>query len=263
MNHLRVLNVITLSALLVLTGCFGLMPESEADEQTEPEQSTPHLNWHVQSIGIVENEWVIYYSVYDPSMSLTSFGIDKDSDGIVDYEGNNYSGFISINLSDVTSNLLELEYLRIYDATFVGVMDTEVMFSEILVMDVEEYPSPSPADYTFTADDAGGDVTTGTEDNLVLVTMTQGSDINWAAVKIQISVDGSAPITCDNPGQTGGQCVAVEFGDTTDNSWSVGDGVTITESGQDLCSSGTCSVDVTIVDTQSETTIDESSTVAQ
>ena len=117
--------------------------------------------------------------------------------------------------------------------------------------------------YTFTADDAGGDVTTGTEDNLVLITMTQGSDINWAAVKIQISVDGNAPITCDNPGQTGGQCVAVEFGDTSDNDWSVGDGVTITESGQDLCSSGTCSVEVTIVDTQSETTIDESSTVAQ
>ena len=41
MNHLRVLNVITLSALLILTGCFGLMPESEADGQTlEPEQST-------------------------------------------------------------------------------------------------------------------------------------------------------------------------------------------------------------------------------
>ena len=86
--------------------------------------------------------------------------------------------------------------------------------------------------------------------------MNQGSDINWAAVKISISVDGEAPITCDNPGQTGGQCAAVEFGDTSDNDWSVGDGVTITESGQDLCNSGTCSIEITIVDTQAETTID-------
>ena len=117
--------------------------------------------------------------------------------------------------------------------------------------------------YDISAVDAGGDVTTGTDDDLVRITMNQGSDINWAAVKISISVDGDAPITCDNPGQTGGQCAAVEFGDTSDNDWSVGDGVTITESGQDLCSSGTCSIEITIVDTQAETTIDTSTAVAQ
>ena len=104
MNHLRVLNVLTLSALLILTGCFGLMPESEADGQTEPEQVQPHLNWQVESMGIIEDEWVIYYSVYDPSMAFSSFGMDTNSDGVVDYPGTNSSGFISLNLSDVTSN---------------------------------------------------------------------------------------------------------------------------------------------------------------
>ena len=263
MNHLRVLNVITLSALLILTGCFGLMPESEADGQDEPEQSTPHLNWHVDSMGIVENEWVIYYSVYDPNMSLTSFGIDTNSDGIVDYPATNSSGFISLNLSDVTSNLFDENYVRVYDTVFVGIMDSEIMFSEILITSNNEYPSIYPTYYDISAVDAGGDVTTGTDDDLVRITMNQGSDINWAAVKISISVDGDAPITCDNPGQTGGQCAAVEFGDTSDNDWSVGDGVTITESGQDLCNSGTCSIEITIVDTQAETTIDTSTAIAQ
>ncbi|MBI20544.1 MAG: hypothetical protein CMB73_08250, partial [Euryarchaeota archaeon] len=38
--------------------------------------------------------------------------------------------------------------------------------------------------YDISAVDAGGDVTTGTDDDLVRITMNQGSDINWAAVKI-------------------------------------------------------------------------------
>ena len=263
MNHLRVLNVITLSALLILTGCFGLMPESEADEQTEPEQVQPHLNWQVESMGIIGDEWVIYYSVYDPGMAFSSFGMDTNSDGVVDYPGTNSSGFISLNLSDVTSNDLPEAELRIYDAVFIGVINNQVINSQILTEEIDIYPQNDYTGFDISAVDSGGDVTTGTDDDLVRITMNQGSDINWAAVKISISVDGDAPITCDNPGQTGGQCAAVEFGDTSDNDWSVGDGVTITESGQDLCNSGTCSIEITIVDTQAETTIDTSTAIAQ
>ena len=128
----------------------------------------------------------------------------------------------------------------------------------------EDNTEGSLALYEITAKDAGDDISTQTDDELVQITMKQGSEINWAAVKISISVNDAAPVTCDNPGQSSNaQCTAVEFGDTTDNVWSVGDGVTITESGQDLCSSGTCSIEITIVDTQSQTTIDTSTTVAQ
>ena len=112
--------------------------------------------------------------------------------------------------------------------------------------------------YSFSAEDANGDPTDGTEDNLVRVTMNQGSDINWAAVSVRISVNGGAPVTCDHPGATGGSCGLVEFGATTDQVWSVGDGVTIVESGQDLCSAGeTCEVKVTITDNQEGKTLDE------
>ncbi|MBT5284633.1 MAG: hypothetical protein HOL29_01530, partial [Euryarchaeota archaeon] len=42
--------------------------------------------------------------------------------------------------------------------------------------------------------------------------------------------------------------------------WSVGDGVTIQESGQDLCSTS-CTIDVTITDTREGTVIDYTNNV--
>ena len=120
--------------------------------------------------------------------------------------------------------------------------------------------------YVFDAEDAGGDLTTGTDDNLVRVTMTQGGDINWAFVSVKISVNNDAPITCDRDSGDGvdTDCSLVEFGDSSDSEWTIGDGVTIVENGQDLCSAGeTCSIQVTITNVREGTTLDESSTVAQ
>ncbi len=114
--------------------------------------------------------------------------------------------------------------------------------------------------------DAAGDVgasTTGTDDPLVRITMTQGVAINWATVDVKISINNGAPITCDNPGNEGGAaCALIEFGDSTDSEWSVGDGVTVVESGQDLCNA-VCSVKITITDVREGRTIDESSAAIQ
>ena len=117
--------------------------------------------------------------------------------------------------------------------------------------------------YAFSAVDSNGAPTTATDDNLIRVTMDQGSDLNWASVSVSISVNGAAPITCSNPGLDGADCSAVEFGDTSDNVWSVGDGITIAESGQDLCSEGTCEVEVRIIDTREGITIVTASAIAQ
>jgi len=116
--------------------------------------------------------------------------------------------------------------------------------------------------YAFRADGGIGEVSTGGEDDLVRLTMTQGQDINWASVSVKISVDGGAPITCDNPGQTGGTCTLVEFGTLSDQVWSVGDGVTIKESGANLCST-VCDVEVTVTDTREGKTIDVSSAIIE
>ena len=112
--------------------------------------------------------------------------------------------------------------------------------------------------YAMSGKDAQGTPGTDVSDNLIMLTMDQGGDINWAAVSVKLAIDGAAPVTCDNPGVDGtAVCSLVEFGDTDDQVWSVGDGVTVVENGQDLCGATTsCSIDVTITDTREGKVID-------
>ena len=115
--------------------------------------------------------------------------------------------------------------------------------------------------YAVSGKDAQGTPGTGTTDNLIMLTMDQGSDINWAAISVKLSIDGAAPVTCANPGtESNGVCTLVEFGTTDDQVWSVGDGVTVVEDGQDLCNNA-CSIDVTITDTREGKTIDTTNNV--
>ena len=110
--------------------------------------------------------------------------------------------------------------------------------------------------YAFSGKDAQNSPSTNMDDNLIMLTMDQGSDINWASVSVKLAIDGAAPVTCDNPGVDGtAVCSLVEFGNTEDQFWSVGDGVTVMENGADLCDSA-CSIDVTITDTREGKTID-------
>lgn len=101
--------------------------------------------------------------------------------------------------------------------------------------------------YDFDASDAGEDTSNSGDDQLIIISMESGSDLSWSIVQIQISIDGAAPIICDNPGQSGSDCGSIEFGNTADSTWSVGDGVTIVESGSNLCSGG-CGIEYTIID---------------
>jgi len=116
--------------------------------------------------------------------------------------------------------------------------------------------------YAFSASDAGASVSTGTDDALVMIAMDQGSDINWAAVSVKLTIDGNAPVTCDNNDQGTSTCYLVEYGTTDDQVWSVGDGVTVYEKGQNLCDNS-CEVVITITDTREGKKIDESTTVAE
>jgi hypothetical protein len=122
--------------------------------------------------------------------------------------------------------------------------------------------TPALSIYIFSGEDATDSVSNATDDDLVRITMSQGSDLNWTSVSVKISVDNNIPITCSN-GDASGDCNLVEFGDTGDQFWSVGDGVTIVESGQDLCTSGTCAIKVTITDISKEKTLDETTAIAE
>ena len=116
--------------------------------------------------------------------------------------------------------------------------------------------------YVFDGEDASGAPSAGTDDNLIRMSMTKGENINWANLKVQIEVNNAAPVTCDNPGQNSSAvCVLVPFEGDGGQFWSVGDGVTIQESGQDLCTA-TCTIDVTITDTREGTVIDNTNGVS-
>jgi len=118
--------------------------------------------------------------------------------------------------------------------------------------------------YVMSAEDAQDSPSSATDDPLIRVTMDQGSEINWAAISLKISVNNGPPLTCANNNETkdNSPCWLDEFGGTGDNVWSVSDGVTIIENSAICDASVTCNIEVTISDTQSETTIDKSSATA-
>jgi len=100
----------------------------------------------------------------------------------------------------------------------------------------------------FSAEDAAGSPGAGTEDALVYVSMSQADDgINWAYVKLSISVDGGADKVCANPGADASSSDCAVDGDS-DSTWNIGDQVTVSESGQNLCNAD-CSVTITLYDT--------------
>ena len=47
--------------------------------------------------------------------------------------------------------------------------------------------------YAMSGKDAQGTPGAGVDDNLIMLTMDQGGDINWAAVSVKLSIDGAAP----------------------------------------------------------------------
>ena len=282
MQLLRTINVLTLASLLILTGCFGLAddtitPADGEDSHTHSDNNEPSstffINTNQQMVENVNyNQTTGYATVTSITLSVYSAAVDPDGDNIscgwdIDLDGNvDYPTLCTGEFTNLTIPIADWIQIpgssgSIHSIAFIVVDEPGTAIAGILDLRVpyEDWF----ALYAFGAEDANGAVTDGTDDNLVRVTMSQGGDLNWASISVKISVDNAAPVTCDNPGVTGGACGLVEFGATGDNFWSVGDGVTIVESGQDLCESGTCSVEVTITDTREGKTLDTSTAIAE
>jgi hypothetical protein len=214
------------------------------------------------SSGVLQGMNVsVYHSALDPDGSTLAMGWDLNLDGTIDVPVSNSQGFtiIYIPISDWnvvpgTDNNSHMVSVAFYAIDANGGKD-------VALLDLHSRIPAGPwwmnsGLYAMSGKDAQGTPGTGTADNLIMLTMDQGGDINWAAVSVKLSIDGAAPVTCDNPGVDGTSvCSLVEFGNTDDQVWSVGDGVTVVENGQELCS-GSCSIDVTVTDTREGKTID-------
>ena len=109
--------------------------------------------------------------------------------------------------------------------------------------------------YVFGDADAAGNMSNGTGDALVEVTIIQcsGCNLNWALLKVTISVEGGTPIVCsDGLGSDDtAACTWTPF-ESSDGSyqyWEVAEGITISEGNDtDLCdgADGGCQINITI-----------------
>ena len=204
----------------------------------------------------------LYHAAIDPEGTVMAMGWDIDIDGTIDTPVSTNSGFTTINIPlnqwhDIPTTERKVTTMAFIASDAAGDQSITMLnvYSTTPQGPWSEDRSPQPA-FAISGKDAQGTPGTGTTDNLIMLTMDQGGDINWAAISVKLSIDGAAPVTCDNPGVDGtAVCELVEFGNTDDQVWSVGDGVTVVENSQDLCS-GSCSIDVTVTDTREGKTID-------
>jgi len=298
MRITRTLNVLTLTVLLILTGCFGLVddgviPPSEGESNTSTtinnppqvtssvilnsltsESAEPQYNADDELTGF---EFNLYYAAIDLDGDSMVMGWDTDLDGQIDVnvsqsfgQAQNY-GFTHFDMPLTAMNELngfDMDDTYHLIVAFIaidehGLGTAEFVEAYFIAPDslADDNNDGNLALYAVSGKDAQGTPGTGTTDNLIMLTMDQGGDINWASISVKLSIDGAAPVTCANPGtESNGVCTLVEFGTTDDQVWSVGDGVTVVEDGQDLCNNA-CSIDVTITDTREGKTIDTTNNV--
>ena len=276
MKHpLRAINVLTFSLLLILTGCMGAIseetdPVGDADAQDSGTPSTgsvthanppvASLNWNsadsvnYNATGVMESVTMsVYHAAVDADGDIVEMGYDLDLDGTIDVNVTAMHGWTTFNQS--SENFVGVQLNPDYEVStyaFIVKDSTGLAAVELIteIADVTTFVPPFVGPNGFVAEDAGGDLTDGTEDNLIRVTMTQGSAVNWSSVSVMIGVNNGAPISCylQAPGETvNSDCALIEYGDDSDDQWSLGDGVTIVENGQPICSAAeSCSIKVRI-----------------
>jgi hypothetical protein len=303
MQITRTLNVITLTALLILTGCFGMVddgitPPAEGEETTtgtaavnnppmiaqseildevlsETLDEDSNANYNDTTEALESFTVKAYYAAMDIDGDSMTMGWDTNLDGTIDVSVTDASGITTIDIPIAHWNELNLfDYDDYYHAmiAFIAVDEHGLgasSFHEFVAIDWSQFDEGGWGDsengnlvlYVFDGEDATGAPSDGTNDNLIRMTMAQGENINWASLMVKIEINNAAPVTCDNPGQdSGAVCSLVPFQGDGGQFWSVGDGVTIQESGQDLCSTS-CTIDVTITDTREGTVIDYTNNV--
>ena len=112
MNPTRTLNVVTLSIILLLAGCFGLGDSAEAsDEHEHSPNAAPVLHGELMldhadeglEINLLDCSGTActltaYHAAVDPDGDLMNLGYDFDLDGTIDYQLTNYRGITDLQI---------------------------------------------------------------------------------------------------------------------------------------------------------------------
>ena len=112
---------------------------------------------------------------------------------------------------------------------------------------------------------AGNTFDTGSGEEIVRVALDKGEDLSWSTVIVQMKTktDGDATSTpyveCTNPDKAPSTGCAIS--DNDDGKWAFGEEVTISEGSDDVCSSGTCEIQIRILDRSTNKLIYESNII--
>ena len=283
MNYTRTFNVLTLTAILFLAGCFGIGDSAEAADDHE---HTPNASPVIDIFGSIEEcnsnicNASLYHAVVDPDGDLMDIGFDYDLDGTIDYTIIENRGFNDLQIPmtefvTVTSNTVEevetsscVNNQQLVSTTtttnselittiaLIAVDSNDAASAELITMQNPTIVTTSTTvtttvactvpTWSFTYRDASGDMTDGGGDALVHFKMTGGENLSWALLGVSIVVDDGASYTCQEAGTADAECT---YTTDSDGTWSVGEEITISEGANtNHCdgADGGCTVDVTL-----------------
>ena len=280
MSQIRTFNVLTLTTILFLAGCFGMGDSAEAaDEHEHTPNAAPVLETGYASIEECNSASCnasLYHAAVDPDGDLIDIGYDFDLDGTIDFTLIEYRGFTDLQIpvtefETVATNTIEdvetsscVNDQRLVSTTtttnselittiaLIAVDSNDAASAELITMGVTVVTSSTTVTTTvectsvwsFSSRDAAGDMSDAGEDALVHIQMTSGDGLNWANLKVSIVVDGGASKLCVEGGDATADCT---WDKDEDKSWDTSEEITISEGGDDLCDgSAPCSVVVTL-----------------
>ncbi|MFL2966452.1 MAG: hypothetical protein ACJZ5D_01975 [Candidatus Thalassarchaeaceae archaeon] len=254
MNYTRTFNVLTLTAILFLAGCFGIGDSAEAADDHEhtpnaaPVISLEQPNYQDSSFQCDQAagtcQGTLYHAVVDPEGDAITMGWDFDLDGNVDVSVTTNRGYT--NLIIPSGNWLPAggapEWTSI---AFIAVDSNDAHSAAISLVWVEGAGLPDDYDeWEFLDRDASDDMSENNGEDLVHLMMTEGA-LGWDVLKVVIVVDDGAAYTCEEAGTADADCTYTIDSDST---WSAGEEITISEGDVDLCdgANGGCNVDITL-----------------
>ena len=110
---------------------------------------------------------------------------------------------------------------------------------------INPYVEPEAINYSFTGQDSDPVVTSSNDDELIELTMTDGSDLKWPNLVVKISVDAGIWITCDHDQPSGEGCFFTKIESSPSQYWDVSEKISISEDSESLCeTTSPCSVEV-------------------